>query len=77
MDTHSAELTYSKASPQPLDDTFLNTAMPPSLVQHHVLVLQQAGIFPLDEHLLRLFTAEEGNLLRELDEPGVRVPELA
>ena len=60
------EFAHAKASPQPLDDTFFHTPMPPSSPQHAVLVFHEARVFTLDKHLLGLLAAEEGDLFGEL-----------
>ena len=47
--------------------------MPPPLLEDHILVLHESGVFPLNKHLLCLFTSKEGDLLRELYQSGVCV----
>ena len=57
---------YTKASPQPLYNAFLNAPVPPSSPQHAVLMLHEPGRLALNKHLLGFLAAEEGNLFSEL-----------
>lgn len=51
--------------------------MPPAFHQHHILMLDEAGIFALHEEFLGLFAAQESNFFREFGKTGMRVPQIA
>ena len=61
--------TYTEAAPEPLDDSLFGDAMPPSLAEDLVLVLDQSSVFPLDQHLLSLLAAKEGDFFCEVGKP--------
>lgn len=69
--------THAEAAPKPLDNSLLNTPMPPPLHQDHVFVLDQTRVLALDKHFLRLLSSEERDLLGELSEARVCMPEIA
>jgi hypothetical protein len=51
--------------------------MPPACTKHQVLVLEHSCKLALEEHLFRVFAAEERDLLGKLGESRVRMSKLA
>ena len=56
---------YAEAAPQPLDDSLFDAAKPPTALQYSILMFDKTCVFSLNEHLFRLFTAQQSYFFRE------------